>query len=212
MWRLLSLTLALPVLFILLALNAVQVGASIGAPPSTLAGLDDCVLPCWRNIIPRTTPLETAEAILLDAGYQQMQSSERYDVIVYSPPQETQACNVGIYYNRVTVVTVTLSRCQGLRLGDLLAILGSPEGILRNGRALTFRAGTVIASTMQQTCEDWFSPHQEVFAIYLNNPGPQPRRRIIDYTPALARSAFAWHGFASRTYYQSVEPDFPICG
>ena len=121
------------------------------------------------------------------------------------------ACNVGMSYSGGTVITVTLSLCKGVRLGDLLAILDAPEGIIRTGRALTFRGGTIIISQFVQTCDDWFSPLNEVFAIYLNNPGPPVRRSITDYNPTLARSAFAWRGFATRTYYEIVEPNFPAC-
>lgn len=211
MLRLLSFTLIFPSLFAALALSAIYVGNTMGAPPA-LAGLDDCALPCWRGITPRGTLLELADGVLTSAGYERAQSSERYRVVVYRPTAETPACNVGMSYSSGTVITITLSLCKDVRLGDLLAILDAPEGIIRNGRALTFRGGTIIVSQLVQTCGDWFSPLNQVFAIYLNNPGPPVRRAVTDYNPTLARSAFVWRGFATRARYEIAEPGFPVCG
>jgi hypothetical protein len=210
MLRLLNITIIFPPLFVALALSAIYAGTAMSAP-SALSGLDDCSLPCWRGITPRGTLLELADGVLTSAGYERVQSSERYRVVVYRPPAGSGACNVGISYSGGTVITVTLSLCKDVRLGDLMAILDAPQGILRNGRALTFRDGTIIVSQLVQACADWFSPLNEVFVIYLTNPGPPVRRSLTDYNPTLARSAFDWRGFATRTYYQMLEPNFPGC-
>jgi hypothetical protein len=211
MWRLFTLTLVFPPLFVALALSAIYIGNTIGVPPSALAGLDDCALPCWHGITPRGTLFELADGVLLSAGYERSDADNRFRVILYRPAAGTTACNVGVNYGGGAVIAVTLSNCAGVRLGDLMAILDAPGGIVQNGRALTFRQGRIIVRQLMLTCDDWFSPLSEVFAIYLNNPGPPPRRAVSDYDASLAYSAFAWRGFATRAAYESAEPGFPVC-
>ena len=84
MLRLLGFTIIFPPLFVALALSAIYAGNTMSAP-SALAGLDDCSLPCWRGITPRGTLLELADGVLTSAGYERVQSSERYRVVVYRP-------------------------------------------------------------------------------------------------------------------------------
>lgn len=204
-----SLVLAvLLLLFSALLIVAVKaVGSMLTVPPPSFDGLDDCHLPCWRQIRPRSTPVEMADLALTAAGYQRIELFVRFRTIAYRHQFDSTACTVGLAYSGGIVTTLTLDRCS-VRLGDLMAIIGPPDGILFNGRAVSFRDGRVIASL--RGCGS-FAPERSIVSIFLNNPGPPPPNTIIDNTPQDHIPRFLWRGFAPRAYYEAVEPNFPAC-
>lgn len=209
MWRVGLFILLLTPLLSAASLGAIGAG-SIVAPPPALEGLDACELPCWYRIIPRTSELEHADIILLELGYTDRTILSRNRVAVYKMP-DGQRCDVGMNFGGGTIITVVLTQCPNVRLGDVLAILGQPEGIMRQGLALSFRRGNVIVAMRGGTCRAWFNLYTPVSAIYLSRPGQPPRRNPADFTPAQAQSAFAWRGFAGRPFYERAEPEFPRC-
>lgn len=204
-------SLVLALLLVLLSALSIAAAKAMGGvfmvPPPAFDGLDDCNLPCWQQIRPRSTPVEMADLMLTAAGYQRIELLARFRTMAYRHQFDSRVCTVGLAYSGGIVTTITLDRCSA-RLGDLMAIVGPPDGILFTGRAVSFRNGRVIASL--RGCGS-FAPERSIVSIFLNNPGPPPPNTIIDNTPQDHIPRFSWRGFAPRAYYEAIEPNFPAC-
>jgi hypothetical protein len=172
-------------------------------PPSALIGLDACKLPCWNSIVPRETSIDAAQTVLSDAGYALF---ARKRLFTFDQPD---ACQVWLNTGAGYVTVISLIRCPGVRLGDLLAILGKPEGILRSATGLTFREGKIIVMVRMLPCDAWFSPRSDILSIYFVNRNPNNVRNQIAFDPVF--QAFPWRGFANPEFYHQEDSAFPIC-
>ena len=192
-----------------IGVGVVQLGSGQALPP-IVNELDACGLPCWWNITPRSTELNEALDILIAQGYHEFMHDTRYRFIVYDPADLTN-CRVNMNYSGRTVTLLALTLCPGVTLGDVIAFLGEPEGILTSGTALAFRGGHVIVNARMTICDPWFAPELPVQSLYFLNAGAAQRRVMATFTLSDAAQAFAWRGFASEAYYQRVEAGFPAC-
>ncbi|MBK9746281.1 MAG: hypothetical protein IPO91_05820 [Chloroflexi bacterium] len=192
-----------------IGVGVVQLGSGQALPP-IVNELDACGLPCWWNITPRSTELNEALDILIAQGYHEFMHDTRYRFIVYDPADLTN-CRVNMNYSGRTVTLLALTLCPGVTLGDVIAFLGEPEGILTSGTALAFRGGHVIVNARMTICDPWFAPELPVQSLYFLNAGAAQRRVMATFTLNDAAQAFAWRGFASEAYYQRVEAGFPVC-
>jgi hypothetical protein len=190
---LLPLGLALVVLFVR------ETSVTLALPPAPLSRLDACSLPCWNNILPRHTRLNDAIEGLLADGYAFHGDYRRFRYVAYDPQDASVGCAVGLGYSSNRITNITLSECAGVQLGDFLAILGIPEAVHAPGTMLSFRGGRVLISLNNGDCDALFSPHSEVFAIYLRPAGTG--------TPY----KYPWHGLINRHLYAVLEPEMPKC-
>lgn len=193
----------------LIGLGALRVGAG-RAHPSALRDLDACGLPCWSAISPRETALDDAQTALLSKGYHEHLHDTRFRFIAYDAAAG-DSCRVSLNYSGGVVTLLNLSRCPHVRLGDVIAQLGSPDGILDSGTALTFRGGHVVVVTRTMVCDRWFSPDLPVLSIYLLNGGMPQRRMMATVTVSDAAQAFDWRGFGSEALYANGDSRFPTC-
>jgi hypothetical protein len=153
-----SLTTAIPL--------AVLVG-SLRSQPAALTGLDDCQLPCWNKITPEQTTWERASRLLSHAGYQVETMNHHWRYMTYRPT-DPAACRATITYE-ATVFLTELIECTGVSLGDVMAILGPPQGIVPSVPfdSFIFRDGAVAVITRRPRCETDFSLYTEVTSIRL---------------------------------------------
>lgn len=196
----------------LLASAALALGAAINTPPLPLESFAACAPPCWRGITPRETAHRVAIYTLEAEGYtsQPVRRSQFFQTFV--PSNGRRQCRVGINFTSGLVITIQLSACFQVTLGDMIALLGEPDGIMRSGAALTFLDGQVIVSTeLYNECDEWLTPHRSVMTIFLNTPGTPARRSMTDYGVTEAQQAFPWQGFATRARYQQTNAAFPPC-
>jgi hypothetical protein len=188
-----------------LTVSALQVGVS-QPPPGALVGLDACKLPCWNDIVPRQTPFDTAQALLTEAGYH---VRGRGQLFTFEPGQTVDGCQVWLNTGGGYVTVTSLVSCPGVRLGDLLAILGKPEGILRSASGLVFREGQIVIMVRMLPCDEWFSPQSSIHSIYFVDREAMRIRNELATDPIF--QSFHWRGFASAEFYHAQDETFPIC-
>lgn len=196
----------------LLASAALAAGAVISTVPLPLASFSACAPPCWQHITPRDTPRRVAVYTLEAEGYTSQPVRRTQFFQTFVPSDARHQCRVGINFTSGEVITVQLSACRNVTIGDMMLMLGEPDGIMRSGAALTFLGGQVIVSAaIYDECAEWFDPHLPVMTIFLNTPGPPARRSMTDYGVSSAQQAFPWQGFATRARYQQTNAAFPSC-
>lgn len=179
-------------------------GVAYAQTPLPLANLDACALPCWNDIRPYQTQIDHADALLQDLGYTVRRDYFRYNFVAY--PGSSTNCAVRLSYSGTRVSMIWLSECPGVRLGDLMVVLGAPEAVFPSATTLSFRREQVIVTVWGDQCRQWFEPFSEVRAIYLDTPDRWGNRT------GLTRQDFLpWHGFVNRHYYQLREPAAPRC-
>jgi hypothetical protein len=185
---------------------AVSLG-SLGSRPLALNGLDDCHLPCWNAITPQQTTLDHASVSLFRSGYAIESVNHHWRYMTYQPP-DPAACKIALTYSRLVLVT-ELSECGDVSLGDVMAILGAPEGVLPSGLfdSFVFRNGTVVVNTRKYRCSTGFSLHAAIVSIRLRAQGDEPvqSRQVSTLNP------LPWRGFVSRGHYQQLYPDAIGC-
>jgi hypothetical protein len=211
MRRLLWGAVLIPIILVIFSLVSIHIGQAMDNLPVSLNGIDDCELPCWARITPRQTLLEIANGLMLESDYELIMHNQQFRVMNYRPP-EPALCDVSFNYSSGAVLIVMLRQCPNVRLGDILAVLGTPERITFDTKALSFRDGRVIVHVSAPDCYVRLSPRSRVSVIYLTNPGRlPPRRRVMEYTPENANRSFPWLGFLTREQYHNAIPSFPNC-
>lgn len=188
-----------------LTVSALQVGASL-PPPSPLVGLDACELPCWNRIVPRQTPLNMAQTLLAEAGYRVRGYGQ---LVTFEPTESIDGCQVWLNTGGGFVTVTSLVHCPGVRLGDLLAILGEPEGILRSASGLVFREAQIVIMVRMLPCDDWFSPQSSILSVYFVDREAMRIRNLLAADPIY--ESFPWRGFASPEFYHALDETFPVC-
>lgn len=204
-WIFLSTLLLSAVLYTLVMLSK-ELGTVVNPLPSALRGLDNCQLPCWMDITPYRTSVESANVTLAAMGYTVAEEYRRYSFVKYAPSNAETDCIVSLGYARTRISTIALSDCKDVRLGDVLLILGIPEGISASATALSFRNDTVNVTIRENTCERWFSPFSQIRSIYMDIP-----RRRTEITGLRPADRLTWRGFIPRTHYKRYELGIPRC-
>lgn len=188
-----------------LTVSALGIGAA-QPPPSALIGLDGCGLPCWNQIVPRQTSFDAARAILDKADYNATNWGQTYR---FEPADSDSACQVWLKIADSKVNVTSLVECPDVRLGDLLAILGKPDGILRSLSGLVFRDGQILVLVHEFACDEWFTPETNIRMVYFADDEAMHVHNQQTTDPIY--QSFDWRGFASRAYYRAHEADFPAC-
>ena len=184
-------------------LLAVLLG-SLRWPPIALRGLDDCHLPCWNEITPQQTTPDNASISLVHSGYTVESVNHHWRYMTLQPPDPT-ACKINLTYSRLVLVT-ELNDCGDVSLGDVMTILGAPQGVLPYGLfdTFVFRDGTVVVHTRKFRCDSGSSLHDTIVYIRLRDEPVQ--------TPQVSTlNALPWRGFVSRGQYQQLYPGAMGC-
>ena len=192
-------------------LGAIGWANVFAAPPLPLEELNTCGRACWHDIVLRQTDFRQADAMMLDEGYEIWRGISGAFTRMYELDGVERNCVVGLVSSRGQAVTsIRLSQCEGVRLGDLIAAVGQPEGVMPSTQAVTFQNGEVVASIREDTCFYWISPFSSVQTIYLESLGGDEDilQGGVPYPPELA---LPWRGFRSRAYYLQFEPTMRPC-
>ncbi len=172
----------------------VKFGALRAAPPE-LANLTVCALPCWNQIIPGMTSMEEAHHLLIGAGYQVRRGpSFRSVETVYNAVGSLEPCEIWLTRQANTVEILWLRYCSEVRLGSIMALIGTPEGILTgssSGQYLLY-AGTRV--NVQTDYWAWSDADSPIRSIVIS---PEPR--------ATSNNIYPWHGFVLRWRYCQLE-------
>lgn len=206
MFRLLQVAFGLVLLATALTVSAIGIGGS-QPPPSALVGLDACGLPCWNEIVPRQTSFDAAQAKLLGDGYTLTSNGQTY---TFEPSASDQACQVWLKTGDGLVTVTSLVGCPGVHVGDVIALLGEPDGIIRSLSGLVFRGGQILVLVHEFTCDEWFSPETDIRSIYFADGAAMRVHNHLTTDPIFL--SFPWRGFASRASYRKQEESFPACG
>ena len=176
-----------------------MVAGAFGPAPHAVLQASRCELPCWQDIRP-------GESLITDAF--RTLTSQRYSPrsgggtqIRFTPPPEHTACRAEVHYWQTVVIETRLSRCPGLRLGDLLLLLGAPEQVAPNLLTLDFDGGAVRAQLHLLECDQSLSPHTPVQFVSLTQPPPDS-----------AAMGPAWQGFALPWRYTRALPNIVLLG
>jgi len=127
---------------ILLSLAFLSVGLlskALGSlqPPSTaLAGfVEGCEgkpQPCWYGIVPGVTTVDEAQHLLSARDYQFEPRLGRSALEMVYQHRQINRCTISLIwiYSSSIVDVLSIQYCKDLQLGDILAILGTPESVL----------------------------------------------------------------------------------
>ncbi|HEX2623158.1 MAG TPA: hypothetical protein VHL11_23520 [Phototrophicaceae bacterium] len=166
------------------ALAGIVIGRAMYQSPIITIDLHetaDCQYPCWMHIIPGKTSFIVANDLILQAGYNGGERPFNGEV-KYTPPTLTR-CEVRLFVLNDTVNRLRLINCQPTHLGDVIEILGQPEGVISDRFAMAFRGGKVLIYVQRILCEKRFAPDTLVGTIdFLNDTQP-------------TYSIYPWQGF-----------------
>ena len=178
-------------LFSLLIGGSMVLGQALESTPEFFQHGPFCVLPCWQGINPGRTRIDPANQIMLNLGYN-AEHALNNRLRLHYPSFDADQCRVQIEH-REAVVTEMVLYCPSLRLGDMMLLLGQPEGIKPGDMVFYFGEGDVSIRLTVDGCAARLSPYSLVQEIRLR-PGPDATRtgRMVQ-----------WRGFAPvRDYLQ----------
>ncbi len=186
----------------------VAAGAALRSPPAAVADLDACALPCWRGIVPRETDMRQAEASLHGAGFTLEDVVEHFNFVAYRPPDATQ-CALRLGYSGGKVATIALTQC-GVRLGDVMRLLGAPDGRV-GWNTLAFRGAQVFVTVEAHLCHESVSPLSPVTSIFLASRQRVGRGLMLQQFAPEQTIVYPWRGFVSRGHHFLQAPELAVC-
>jgi hypothetical protein len=186
--RLSLLSLLLTTLFAGLALLAASIG-TLQQPHATLSEFEGCSLPCWQGIVPGVTDRYEASSILMQNGYRVRDDKFQPYIIIYRAPGGRLLCEISMFYREELVDLVEMKSCGDMYLGDLMTVLGSPEGIFfgRNRGVLSYAGDSVRVTSFS-----WTTPFSLVSSVIIYRQDNQAH-------------IWPWHGFLPRWRYCQLE-------
>lgn len=185
---LLALVLGGPVALALLVLLAGLLGQLIGPAGHPFGSGDRCALPCWNGIRPGELYIPRASQILVSLGYDPSTNALDRTHVYYTPREGVSGCHVRLEHFDAIVSETRLTSCAGLRLGDVMAALGPPDGVQPGMLLFAFRGGQVRVKLAADGCAPRLSPYLPVDYLSLS-AGP----RQAGIAP--------WNGFMSTFHY-----------
>lgn len=194
------LTLIVSALLIATLLIGIAVQAGSRQPPApALDGLvQGCAPdtpPCWYGIVPGVTKSQEADQRLHSLGYvvPSSDAGNYYAVVVYHAMKTSLGCDLTLQYGGSDrVALIQLMNCRGLRLGDVMALLGEPDAIDAN------RANLWLLYQKQ------FSGFVEVSET-LSPYAPVISTGILPKNQPLGMTAHPWHGFLPLWLYCEMD-------
>lgn len=185
-------------------------GAAFDTLPVAIADLDDCTLPCWRTISPRTMTIRDAAAVLTRYGYTLQRVDDHNSFRAYRAPSLTQ-CSVLLGNSRGAVAAISLYACQGIQLGDLMTLLGAPEGVI-GWSTLTFRDAQIFVTIAGDVCDAPVTPLSPVQSIFIVGEDRSGRGLLVRQFAPQTTQVRAWNGFTSRMRQYQDAPEIAVCG
>lgn len=208
----------------LIALSVVT-GVVLGVPSFA----DECRLPCWHSITPQQTLFDDAQGILTDEGYVRrsdpLHTAFEPGASYYHVEDET-ACDVTLLHRNGRVMSMILTACETMRLGDLMAVAGQPLDIIPSwtnfsliyvvGRevvarpfadapivtGLTFANRSTLVTVNLSLCNGALSPETGIWSIHLD-PALQEQ---FDNGFYLKDELLGWRGFIPYWHYTRLQP------
>jgi hypothetical protein len=185
-----------------LLILGMRAGAAWVRAPASVADLDGCPLPCWRGIIAGETTLAAAQTLLHERGYQQRPVNRFFTNPLTYERAESGECLVRIAYGFGIVADISLSACPEVVIGDVMTVLGEPDGFVAP-HILSFRGATVFVEIVgRRSCDTPFSPRTLVENIFIM-PASYPINTITQVAD-LGRLD-RWQGFMSGAHYLARE-------
>lgn len=137
----------------------IEVGRNHYEMPITVRDLREspgCTLPCWNGLTPGETSLAHANRVLLGSGYttEGLSATMR---LKYQPSSPFD-CHIELYTLGGNLTRIRLDQCPPAQLGDLMHLLGTPDGVIADRFAIAFRGGKVLVYSQRIICERRFTP------------------------------------------------------
>jgi hypothetical protein len=189
---------------------SISAGAALGTLPPAIADLDDCTLPCWRTITPRSITMIDAATLLMRYGYTLQHVDDHNSFRAYLAPSPAQ-CSVLLGNSRGAVAAISLYACQGILLGDLMTLLGTPEGVI-GWSTLTFRDAHIFVTIAGDVCDQPVSPLSPVQSIFIVGADRSGRGQFVRQFAPQTTQVRAWNGFTSRLRQYQDAPEIAVCG
>jgi hypothetical protein len=210
MLRLLKLCLLIATSLTLLMLASQRVGRALAAPPSAIADLDACTLPCWRGITPRETTMYAAAQSLRGYTLVPGVAEGHWGMSFYRGP--VGECSVVLGNSRGSVAALSLTGCgDAVRLGDVMPQLGVPDGRV-GWNTLMFRGGQVFVTLAGDVCDERLTPHSVVQGIFIVAQDRSGRGLFVRQFAPETTQIYDWVGFASRARTYQLAPELAVCG
>ena len=184
---------------------AAKVLGSLQEPNPTLAGFiegcEDKPQPCWYGIVPGVTTVDEAQQLLLARGYQFEPRLARSALeMVYRNPQINR-CTISLIwiYSTSTVDVLSIHYCKAVQLGDILAILGTPESVFlpehsSSSICLYFESKRIILTS----ASGWLlQNHVDGINLVDSN---------TSFCTYNSSDLLPWHGFVSSGRFSEIEP------
>lgn len=181
-----------------LILLARALGSLLMPDLSPVAGDGRCVAPCWRGVLPGAVFIANANNILLSQGYTPQNSIDNRIRMIYQAPDET--CTARLDHQDARVTEIRLSECNDLRLGDVMATLGPPDGFAPGAQTFVFASGSAVVRTDGDGCSGRLSLLLPVRSISLTPPG------------STLRADTPWRGFMPAWAYRRLLPERAYLG
>lgn len=173
---------------------AIGLGGNIRDIPFQLRRSESCPLPCWNGIHPGQMSVDAANHILFSQGYEMQNSMWDRDHIRYIP-LDAYRCIVRLGHQMARVAEIRLSNCPNLRLGDVIAAFGQPEGLLPNSLTLTFERGMARLRVQIDPCADRLTAFSEVMFVRFS------------LSPGISPYEVPWQGFIPAWRYENRFPN-----
>lgn len=202
MRRLMLISFVLPALLSSLLGLGARAGAAWVRPPAAIADIDRCPLPCWRGITPGETTLSEAQSMLLRRGYRAQPVSRFFTNPLTYESNTRDECLVRLAYGFGLIADIVLNDCPAVRMGDIMPILGEPDGFVAP-HIISFRGATIFVEIIgRRSCDTPFSPRTLVENIFIM-PASYPINQLTQVAN-LERLA-PWRGFMAGAHYLALE-------
>lgn len=161
-----------------------------------LAETERCQFPCWRGIRPGSTERIPVHEFLVTAGYRaESPSGSIGSGGIYYGKATPERCSIFLSFQSHRVSRIELIQCPGLTLGDLMVVLGRPDGVDATGGWVAFRGGALLA---ELRCDTRVAPELAITTL-----------RLAGTEAAQGRDLVPWAGFMSRARYTQRAADDP---
>jgi len=184
------------------AITASQLLGTQLASPSTLFGfVEGCESrpqPCWHGIVPGTTSLQKAQAILEERGYTNPRSLDQITV-TYDAPPSSGLLTLNLIHQGSYLQLIGLYPHDSLPLASVVARLGIPDGLTASSPRVYIGVayGRHVRIGLLDLPQERLSPYAARIRFITLNHEP------VEILP--------WHGFLPLWRYCHFEPDHPAC-
>ena len=164
-------------------------------------GCDDKPQPCWFGIVPGIADLSFSEHTIIQQGYHRIEGNSDYSV-GFTGDQNNDFDKVILWHSSGVVDAVSLLSPTNMKLGDAIALLGKPSGVIsfldaKNFVGLTYPDQNFSMAIVRSNASLF---EKAITGFFLATPAFN--------SPSLLTS---WHGFVPKWRYCQLEPGFRYC-